>query len=147
MPFQFLVCFVCAVLVEMIPWTPEYTTIWTVEMSMSLLIAILWTCFFAIAVNIVTYALIGKTSAVTYQVVGHLKTILTLIGGYYLFSHQKRNQHGDDEDSGGAWMHLLGIFIAMIGMVWYGDIKSTASTGKSTLIRRWFPDVHWSKEF
>ena len=43
---------------------------------------VLGTCFLALAVNLCSFGLIGKTSAITFQVVGHAKTCLVLVGGY-----------------------------------------------------------------
>jgi len=40
------------------------------------------TCALAVAVNAATFFLLGKTSPVSYQVVGHLKTVLVLGGGW-----------------------------------------------------------------
>lgn len=45
---------------------------------------VLATCFLALAVNLCSFGLIGRTSAITFQVVGHAKTCLVLIGGYVL---------------------------------------------------------------
>ena len=46
---------------------------------------VLGTCFLALAVNLCSFGLIGRTSAITFQVVGHAKTCLVLTGGYVLF--------------------------------------------------------------
>lgn len=54
-------------------------------LDMTTILLLAGTCFFAIGVNIATFGLIGKTSSVTYQVVGHLKTVLLLIFGYIFF--------------------------------------------------------------
>mmetsp|Transcript_1365 Transcript_1365/g.3179 ORF Transcript_1365/g.3179 Transcript_1365/m.3179 type:complete len:326 (-) Transcript_1365:1513-2490(-) len=44
-------------------------------------------CFVAVGVNVFACFLLGKTSAVAFQVVGHLKTIIILSGGYLFFDH------------------------------------------------------------
>ena len=41
--------------------------------------------FIAVSVNVCSFGLIGRTSAVTYQVVGHVKTILIFIFGLIMF--------------------------------------------------------------
>ena len=46
---------------------------------------VLGTCFLALLVNFCSFGLIGRTSPITFQVVGHAKTCLVLIGGYVLF--------------------------------------------------------------
>lgn len=47
--------------------------------------AVLGTCALAVMVNAATFFLLGKTSPVSYQVMGHLKTVLVLGGGYFFF--------------------------------------------------------------
>lgn len=42
-------------------------------------------CLLAVSANVHSFALIGRTSAVTFQVVGHGKTCLILIAGYIMF--------------------------------------------------------------
>ena len=70
-------------------------------------------CLFAIGVNITNYLVIGKTSPLTYQVLGHLKTILILVLGFLMF-----NKHVDARN-------LIGIVVAMVGVVWYTEVKRT----------------------
>ena len=65
-----------------------------------------------IGVNLFVCFLVGKTSAVTYQVVGHLKTVIILGGGYFFFDH---------ETSGKVF---LGGFVAMLGCIAYGVVKN-----------------------
>ena len=43
-------------------------------------------CTFALGVNISNFLVLGKTSPLTYQVLGHLKTILILILGFAFFN-------------------------------------------------------------
>jgi solute carrier family 35 protein E3 len=50
---------------------------------------------------------IGKTSPVTYQVLGHLETCLVLTFGYVLLHDPF------------SWRNILGILIAVVGMVLY----------------------------
>lgn len=47
--------------------------------------AVLGTCALAVMVNAATFFLLGKTSPVSYQVMGHLKTVLVLGGGFLFF--------------------------------------------------------------
>lgn len=51
--------------------------------------------------------MIGKTSPVTYQVLGHLKTCLVLAFGYILLRDPFN------------WRNIIGILIALIGMILY----------------------------
>ena len=58
---------------------------------------------------------IGRTSPITFQVVGHLKTCLVLVGGYVLFTgkhiHKRQLQN-----------NIVGVSVAMVGCVLYGHI-------------------------
>lgn len=59
------------------------------------------------SVNFSTFLVIGKTSPVTYQVLGHLKTCLVLAFGYVLLHDPF------------SWRNILGILIAVVGMGLY----------------------------
>jgi solute carrier family 35 protein E3 len=43
-------------------------------------------CFFAIGVNVSNYLVLGMTSPLTYQVLGHMKTVLILVLGFTVFN-------------------------------------------------------------
>lgn len=49
----------------------------------------------------------------TFQVLGHMKTILVLILGFTLFGREGLNLHV-----------VLGMNLAVMGMVWYGNASS-----------------------
>jgi solute carrier family 35 protein E3 len=66
----------------------------------------------AIAVNLCSAGLIGKTSAVTYQVVGHLKTCLVLIGGFIFVPTSNFTTKE-------LLKNVFGISIAMVGVIAY----------------------------
>ena len=72
---------------------------------------ILVSCLFALGVNISNYLVLGKTSPLTYQVLGHLKTILILILGFTMF-----NKIVDPRN-------IIGIIVAMFGVAGYTEIK------------------------
>lgn len=76
------------------------------------ILLLLGTCFFAIGVNIATFGLIGKTSSITYQVVGHLKTVLLLIFGYIFFPSKWESKMQ-------MIRAILGICIALAGVFMY----------------------------
>ena len=76
--------------------------------SLSILQAfIVLSCLISVSVNFSTFLVIGRTSPVTYQVLGHLKTCLVLAFGYVLL-----------HDPFG-WRNISGIVIALVGMVSY----------------------------
>lgn len=80
---------------------------------------IMGTCVFAIGVNLSTFSLIGKTSSVTYQVIGHFKTILLLVFGYIFFPSKWKS-------SAQMIKAYTGIVIALLGVFCYTKAKLDA---------------------
>jgi solute carrier family 35 protein E3 len=68
--------------------------------------AILFSSVLGLLVSLSTFLVIGVTSSLTYNVVGHLKTVIILTGGCLFF--------GDEM----PLKKLAGIAIAMAGIVW-----------------------------
>lgn len=68
---------------------------------------IILSCLISVSVNFSTFMVIGKTSPVTYQVLGHLKTCLVLGFGYTLL-HDPFTMR-----------NIIGILIAIFGMGLY----------------------------
>lgn len=80
-------------------------------------------CLIAVSVNFSTFLVIGKTSPVTYQVLGHLKTCLVLGFGYTLL-HDPFTER-----------NIIGITIAVFGMGLYSyfctnETKKKIPTGE-----------------
>jgi len=73
--------------------------------------AILLSAVLGLLVNLSTFLVIGATSSLTYNVVGHIKTIIILAGGVIFFG---------DTMSG---KKSCGILFAMGGIIWYSWIK------------------------
>ncbi|XP_074567283.1 UDP-xylose transporter 3-like [Curcuma longa] len=71
------------------------------------LLFIVLSCLISVSVNFSTFLVIGKTSPVTYQVLGHLKTCLVLAFGYVLLHDPF------------SWRNIFGISVAIVGMVLY----------------------------
>ncbi|XP_038054467.1 solute carrier family 35 member E3-like isoform X2 [Patiria miniata] len=65
----------------------------------------------AFSVNLSIYWIIGNTSPVTYNMVGHLKFCLTLIGGFLLFGEKVQ------------FNQLLGVSMTLSGIVAYTHFK------------------------
>ncbi|KAL7745953.1 hypothetical protein RI367_007698 [Sorochytrium milnesiophthora] len=65
----------------------------------------------AVLVNVSTFCVVGKTSGVTFTVVGHLKTIGVFAGGFVLFAKAV------------SLTNMAGIAVAVAGGVWYGMLK------------------------
>ncbi|CAI0401790.1 unnamed protein product [Linum tenue] len=80
---------------------------------------IVLSCLISVSVNFSTFLVIGKTSPVTYQVLGHLKTCLVLAFGYVLLKDPF------------SWRNILGILIAVVGMVLYSYCCTLETQQKS----------------
>lgn len=83
---------------------------------------VLGTCGLALLVNLSSFGLVGLTSAITLQVVGHAKTCLVLIGGYVLFPSHGRGKHGQQQ----LQNNIMGVSVAMVGVILYGHFKHAA---------------------
>ncbi|KAI3981552.1 hypothetical protein MKX01_007472 [Papaver californicum] len=70
-------------------------------------------CIIAIGTNLSQFICIGRFTAVSFQVLGHMKTILVLILGFILFGKEGLNPQV-----------VLGMIIAVLGMIWYGNASS-----------------------
>ena len=76
---------------------------------------LLWaavSCGIAISVNFSTFLVIGKCDAVTYQVLGHLKTMLVLGFGFTVIGNPATGRN------------LMGIAVALVGMVVYAQVET-----------------------
>lgn len=80
---------------------------------------IILSCLISVSVNFSTFLVIGKTSPVTYQVLGHLKTCLVLAFGYILLQNPF------------SWQNVFGIAIAVVGMGLYSFISVKESQQKA----------------
>ncbi|KAL3650340.1 UDP-xylose transporter 2 [Castilleja foliolosa] len=81
--------------------------VFSFEYSPRVVVFIVLSCLISISVNFSTFLVIGKTSPVTYQVLGHLKTCLVLAFGYCLLRDPF------------SWRNIFGIMVAMAGMILY----------------------------
>ncbi|KAH0468247.1 hypothetical protein IEQ34_003280 [Dendrobium chrysotoxum] len=68
---------------------------------------IILSCTLAVFCNMSQYLCIGRFSATTFQVLGHMKTVCVLILGWVLF------------DSALTIKNILGMFLAVLGMIVY----------------------------
>ena len=74
---------------------------------------IILSCTIAVGTNLSQFICIGRFTAVSFQVLGHMKTILVLIMGFFFFGKEGLNLHV-----------VLGMIIAVVGMIWYGNASS-----------------------
>ncbi|GAQ85838.1 Nucleotide-sugar transporter family protein [Klebsormidium nitens] len=83
------------------------------EYSVPSVTCIVLSCCIAVGTNASSFIIIGRFTAVGYQVLGHMKTIFILVIGFYMFGADEYN-----------WRHYIGGAVAIAGMVWYGFISS-----------------------
>eukprot|EP00735_Rhodelphis_limneticus_P012375 TRINITY_DN5628_c0_g1::TRINITY_DN5628_c0_g1_i1::g.12056::m.12056 TRINITY_DN5628_c0_g1::TRINITY_DN5628_c0_g1_i1::g.12056 ORF type:complete len:314 (+),score=44.62,sp/F4IHS9/UXT1_ARATH/39.10/7e-60,TPT/PF03151.11/4.1e+02,TPT/PF03151.11/2.5e-22,EamA/PF00892.15/64,EamA/PF00892.15/72,EamA/PF00892.15/8.2e-05,UAA/PF08449.6/0.0045,EmrE/PF13536.1/5.7e+02,EmrE/PF13536.1/9.7,EmrE/PF13536.1/0.015 TRINITY_DN5628_c0_g1_i1:126-1067(+) len=81
------------------------------EFTPAVLVLILLTCIFGLGVNITNFFVLGETSPITYQVVGHLKTCVILILGFFCFGEEI------------VLRNVAGIIVALSGMILYSYVK------------------------
>ncbi|GER35114.1 nucleotide-sugar transporter family protein [Striga asiatica] len=74
---------------------------------------IVLSCAIAIGTNLSQFICIGRFTAVSFQVLGHMKTILVLTLGFLFFGKEGLNAHV-----------VVGMMFAIVGMVWYGQASS-----------------------
>ncbi|KAL2471679.1 Nucleotide-sugar transporter family protein [Abeliophyllum distichum] len=74
---------------------------------------IILSCTIAIGTNLSQFICIGRFTAVSFQVLGHMKTILVLILGILFFGKEGLNLQV-----------VIGMIIAVVGMIWYGNSSS-----------------------
>jgi len=99
----------------MSPVFDDRDTFLTYQWSAPMVRDVLISCFFALLVNITNYEVLGKTSPLTYQVLGHVKTILILFLGFLVFGKESNARE------------LTGIAIALGGVVSYTEVKRRVS--------------------
>ncbi|CAN1288185.1 UDP-rhamnose/UDP-galactose transporter 5 [Linum perenne] len=80
--------------------------------SISVMFIVL-SCTIAIGTNLSQFICIGRFTAVSFLVLGHMKTILVLILGFVFF-----------EKDGLSFQVVVGMIIAVAGMIWYGNASS-----------------------
>ncbi|RWW08487.1 hypothetical protein BHE74_00001543 [Ensete ventricosum] len=74
---------------------------------------IVLSCTIAVGTNLSQFICIGRFTAVSFQVLGHMKTVLVLTLGFFLFGREGLNLHV-----------ISGMILAVLGMMWYGNASS-----------------------
>ncbi|CAL8324469.1 unnamed protein product [Lota lota] len=93
--------------------------------SLPVLVMVMLSCVVAFLVNLSIYWIIGNTSAVTYNMFGHFKFCITLIGGYLLFQDPL------------SFNQVLGMLCTLAGILSYTHLKlSEQEAGPSRLAQR-----------
>lgn len=99
------------ILIGFVPIFDNYKEILSYKMTTMAALAISTSAFLAFIVNMSTFMIIGKMSAITYNVAGHAKLCFVLASGYLFF------------DSKFSWLNMGGVGIAISGVVAYSVIK------------------------
>jgi solute carrier family 35 protein E3 len=118
---QFLMALVSGIIVE----THGSGSIFTHEFAQTEVVIILLTGVVSVSVNVCAFGLIGKTSAVTYQVVGHCKTILIFVFGLIMFPPKQ------DETSAQFTKKIAGLVVSMSGMMLYTYLELKAKSASA----------------
>eukprot|EP00062_Callorhinchus_milii_P019187 gi/632973445/ref/XP_007903158.1/ PREDICTED: solute carrier family 35 member E3 [Callorhinchus milii] len=93
--------------------------------SLTALGMVLFSGIIAFLVNLSIYWIIGNTSPVTYNMFGHFKFCITLLGGYFLFKDPLSINQG------------LGILCTLLGILTYTHFKlQEQEDGKTKLVQR-----------
>lgn len=107
-------------LIEPMGWKERGSgTVLGYNYRLTAVMAILFSAVLGLLVSLSTFLVIGATSSLTYNVVGHLKTIIILSGGCIFF--------GDEM----PLKKLAGIAVSLLGMIWYTQIKLQESSSHS----------------
>jgi hypothetical protein len=104
------------ILVGFVPVFDDFKAIMAYKMTFLAATVISTSAFLAFLVNISTFMIIGKMSAITYNVAGHAKLCFILAAGYLLF------------DNKFSWLSMIGVSIAIVGVVAYSVIKMMPPT-------------------
>lgn len=99
-------------LLVLTPMMEDATGILAFPYTSGLIVAIIGSGVLAALVNVSTFLIIGHTSAITYNVVGHCKLCLVLLFGFLLFDHQALSS-----------LNISGILVAICGITSYSYIK------------------------
>lgn len=75
--------------------------------------AILLSCVLGMIVSLSTLLTIGAMSSLSYTVIGHIKTVCNLIGGYMFF--------GDTFTP----IQIMGILLSLVGIFWFSTVRQT----------------------
>ena len=87
-------------------------SIFTNEWSPMVIILAVVSGLLAVGVNVCAFGLIGKTNAITFSVVGHVKTMLIFIFGLIMFKNEGQTTEQ-------LYKQIFGLSVAMTGVILY----------------------------
>ena len=91
-------------------WVFDYE--WSTPATTALLVS----CFFAVLVNVSSFLCIGRFSAVSFQVIGHVKTCLVFFFGWVIFAAPITSRN------------IMGCCLAVVGMIYYSHAVTKQQT-------------------
>jgi solute carrier family 35 protein E3 len=124
-----IIAFCCFLLT---PAVEDGTRLWEVELTAPLLLNLFGSSMMAFFLNLTGYKLLQLTSPLTYQIVGHLKTILVLLFGIIYF------------DNVPSQSVLAGVGLGMLGVIIYNQTSSKKNS--STLVVKSMDDSEEKEE-
>ncbi|KAJ3342366.1 hypothetical protein HDU93_002482 [Gonapodya sp. JEL0774] len=98
-------------LLILFPFFDDIHALKTYELTSPAVRDIVITAAFSFFVNVSIYGIIGRTSALTYNVVGHFKTVTVVVLGFILFNYPV------------MFKNVFGILLTIAGVIWYTVIK------------------------
>eukprot|EP00871_Galdieria_phlegrea_P005496 jgi/Galph1/5948/GphlegSOOS_G4598.1 len=103
-------------LAPLLPLLEDYrpsspNSIFQFEFTVQNTFMVLLSAMIAFCVNISIFMVIGKTSAITYNVLGHSKTCSIFLIGFLFFKQQF------------SWFNFSGIIMTLWGVFWYTKLK------------------------
>jgi solute carrier family 35 protein E3 len=99
------------ILIPLILYAEALPTYKTDEEQRNAIVAVLASGIVAFAVNLSVYWVIKNTSALTYNMIGHMKTVSILVGGFVLFQDNLN------------FKQFLGILMTLFGLFAYTFVK------------------------
>lgn len=121
---QFIIGIICSFLLE----THGENSIFQHQFAIIEFALIFASGLFAVIGNIIAFSLIGKAGPVTFQVVGHVKSMLIFIFGLIMFPAQQ-------ESSEQFQKKIIGLSISMVGVIIYTifEIQNKKENEKNNL--------------
>lgn len=86
-------------------------SIWYYNWTLRNACVIAVTGFFGFLVNVSIFLVIGRSSAVSYNILGHCKTVVVLLSDFVLFGRPK------------SFKSSVGIVLTLVGVFWYTSLK------------------------
>jgi solute carrier family 35 protein E3 len=131
MPRQFMICLISALFVE----TSGTHDIRQQDWQFRIFAGFLGTGLLAVAGNIIGYSIMGKLGPITWQVVGHVKTMLIFVIGLIMFPTQEESAEQRTKKIGG-------LVAAMGGVILYTvfEMQAKAEEAKKAENRRILAD-------